>query len=309
MIIINTILPVFILLLAGYFTAKCNFFPDGANKIMTRYVHYFAIPVLLFDKLSNAQLSNVGDIKVIVSYFIPLFITMFIAIYASHKIFRISWDRSIIFGMGSIFSNTVLLGIPIILLAWGDSAAVPLFLVISFHAPLIFTVIIVIMGFARPNEQSLWRTIGNDIFKNPILWGIALGLLWNVLDWDLPPFIQTTVSMQSDAAAPVALFALGLALSQFKLGGRITESLSMTAIKTLVLPLFIFLIGKFLFGLTGMNLQVLVMLAAMPIGINPYLFSEHYKVMQPQAASAVLISNFFAMLTLPILLWVLNNFI
>ena len=210
-----------------------------------------------------------------------------------------------IFGIGACFSNTTILGIPIVLRAFGDAAAVPLALILGFHSALLFTLTTVVAevgaGIGVP-LRDLLRNVGRGLTTNPILWGIAGGLLLNALDLELPAIVDQFAAMLGGAALPTALFALGSNLARFHLTHTIREALVLTALKNLVQPALIYGLGAWVFALSPVSLAVAVTIAALPTGINAYLFAARYDAATPEATSTILLSTLLATGTMTVLL-------
>ena len=119
-------------------------------------------------------------------------------------------------GFSTCFSNTVLLGIPLILTAFGDAASVPLFLLVSIHLPLLMLVGTLLMELAIRDPAtsvgaSLLR-VGRGLSHNPIVIGIVLGGLLGLARVPLPGLLDAVLVLLGQAAVPCALFAMGMTL-------------------------------------------------------------------------------------------------
>ena len=189
-----------------------------------------------------------------------------------------------VFGISACFSNTTILGIPIVLKAYGDAAAVPLGLILGFHSALLFTLTTVVAeigaGVGVPVPRLL-RNVGTGLATNPILWSIGAGLLLNLLALPLPDLLDQFAALLGGAALPAALFALGANLSRFRLTRTLRESLALTASR--LGPAGADLCaGCFCIRLTPVSLAVAVTMAALPTGINAYLFGARYDAATPR---------------------------
>ena len=188
--------------------------------------------------------------------------------------------------------------------------AVPLALILGFHSALLFTLTTVVAevgaGVGVPVPRLL-RNVGTGLVTNPILWGIGGGLVLNFLALPLPDVLDQLAAMLGGAALPTALFALGANLSRFRLTRTLRESLALTALKTLVQPALIYVLGAYVFVLAPVSLAVAVTMAALPTGINAYLFGARYDAAIPEATSTILISTLVSVLTLGFLLTTLHG--
>ena len=129
--ILETVLPIFGLVLCGYLVGRKGWMSEEAIKGLNTFVFYFAIPALLFRSMAR----GLGPVEfgIVATYFSAIGITFLLALPAARLVFRTGRAEQVLFGMGSVFSNTVLLGIPLIFAVMGDAGGVQLMLIITFH--------------------------------------------------------------------------------------------------------------------------------------------------------------------------------
>ena len=149
--------------------------------------------------------------------------------------------------------------------------------------------------------SRLWAML-KGITANQYLAGIALGVLVNLMGVPLPLPVLDVLQLISQSAAPCALFALGAALSQYRIAGAISASITISILKTLVFPAVVWLVTDRLLDLDPLWQAVLVLLAALPVGINTYLFAEQYRTGVPLAAASTVLSTGLSMITISIIL-------
>ena len=210
---------------------------------------------------------------------------------AGRRLFGRRGAAPAIFGISAAFSNTIILGIPIVLRAFGEDAAVPLSLIVAFHSALIFTLTTVVAEIGAGGAahwQGTLLNVGRGLAGNPILWGIAGGLAVNLLGLELPAVLDQFAATLGAAALPSALFALGANLSRFRLARTLREAALLTALKIVLQPLLVYLLAAHVFGLAPLSLAVALTIAALPTGINAYLFAARYEAAVPEATSTIL---------------------
>src|SRR5690606_16275256 len=119
-----------------------------------------------------------------------------------------------IFGMCGAFANLVLLGIPVVLTAFGEEAMLPMLLIIGFDAMIVMplTVALIHGGGGADAARAGTGGVASALARNPIIIGLLLGLVVNLLDVGLPAGIDRMVEMMGAAAVPTALFAMGASL-------------------------------------------------------------------------------------------------
>jgi hypothetical protein len=304
-VIVEVIAPTFGIVLVGWLAARLRLFDEAATRGLSLFAFNFAIPVMLFRTLARADLPEQPEWGLVFAYFSSAIAVFALGAVASRMVFGASGAAPAIFGITAPFSNTIILGIPIVLRAFGDAAAVPLSLIVAFHSAVMFT-LTTVMAEIGAGGDAHWRAtvanVGRGLGSNPILWGIGAGLAVNLLALSLPSAIDQFASTLGAAALPAALFALGANLSRFRLTRTLGEAAVLTGLKILVQPVLVYLLAAHLFGLSPLAQGVLVTIAALPTGINAYLFAARYQAAVAEATSTILVSTLLSTVTLGLLL-------
>jgi predicted permease len=302
-VVIDIVLPIFGLVLLGYAAARLHLFDEAATRGLSLFVFNFAIPVLLIRTMSRVELPARSDLGLLIVYFGTTF-----AVFALGSLLAWRWRRGgaepAIFGITAAFSNSFILGIPLVLEAFGEAGMAPLLLIIAFHSILLFTLTTLVaemaLGAGAPLRQ-VPMTVARGLASNPILGGLVLGLIINVADVELPGSLDRIARYLGDAALPCALFALGATLSRFRLTGALPAALCLTLIKNAVHPLMVLALLPF-FSLSTIAANVAITIAACPSGVNAFLFASRYKAAEAEASSTILISTILSIVTLSLVL-------
>ena len=214
-------------------------------------------------------------------------------------------------GFTSTFPNTVLLGIPVVLMAFGEEATVPLFLIISLHSTLLLPVITTLMEITKGRNASLSKVAQNalrGIATNPIILSLVSGILMNLLDFRLPGLLNPVAELMGDAVTPCSLFALGATLTRFRIAGRWKDMGMVVVAKLFLQPMIVAFLALVVFQLEyGLWAHVAILIAAQPVGVTPYLFASRYQVNVALASNAMLITTLLAPITLSTLLWLFHR--
>lgn len=303
-VLVEIIAPIFGIVLIGWLAARLRAFDEAATRGLSLFVFNFAIPVMLARTLARAELPAQPEWELILAYFTGAFLVFGLAMALARGPFGRRGAEPAIFGITAAFSNTIILGIPIVLQAYGEAAAVPLSLIVAFHSALLFTATTIAAEAATAAALS-WRgvlvNIGRGLATNPILWGIATGLALNLLGVPLPTVLDRLAEILGGAALPAALFALGANLSRFRLAGSLRVAGVLSLLKILLHPLLVGLLAV-LFDLEPVSATAAVTLAALPTGINAYLFAARYQAAVPEATSTILVSTLASVATVGLLL-------
>ena len=309
-ILLEVVAPVFGVMALGALSVKLRVLDKGAVKGLVLFVFNFAIPILLFRSLAHAELPSEIEWAFLLSYFGGA-VTVFLSGMALGRfVFKRTLADQAIFGMSAGFSNTVLIGIPILFTAFGPEATLPTLLIIAFRGPLLMSLTTALIQVGKGGEVTLpdqVRTIGIELVRNPIIMGLALGLLVNVSGLAIPAPIDRMAEMMGASAVPCALFALGASLAGYPITGDVPPAMILTALKTLVHPAIVWILAVPVFGLEGIWVPVAVTMAAMPSGINVYLFGARYNAAPGVAARTVFLTTAFSLITLSTLLYLFQG--
>lgn len=305
MTIIEVIFPIFAIALVGYGAAYKGVLSARDIDGISRFVFNIAIPVLLFNSLAHIELPTAFNWQFLFSYYVVVLLIYGLGIWASKRWFAYSPQEQGIFGLGSAYSNTILVGLPVISAGLGEAALLPLFMLISVHSAVLFFIVMLLMergnGANRSPSQIAAQTIKN-LIRNPIILGLALGLLFNLLAIPIPALLEEPLTLLGRASVPCALFALGASLNAYKIAGHLTEAWTMIGLKMALQPLLVWILAFPVFHLDPLWGAVAVMTAGMPVGVNAYIFAEKYQVGMATLSTAVLLSTLMTVLSQSLLL-------
>lgn len=299
--IIEIIFPVFAIAALGFVLMKTRFFKEAHVAGLSRFVFNIAIPILLFNSLANINLPSNLNWRFLLSYYLVVFSIYGLSMWIGRVRFTYSAREQGVFGLGSSYSNLVLVGLPIVTAAFGDEATLPMFMIISVHSATLFFIGTLMAERGEGGATSVTavaRQTFGKLATNPIIIGLVLGLAFNFLAIPIPNPVAETIRILSQAALPCALIVLGASLSMFKPAGHISEAGTIVLLKIGLQPLLVWLLAFQLFHLEPLWATVAVLAAGMPVGVNAYMFAQKYEVCIAPLATAVLASSIFAIGTI-----------
>ena len=299
-------IPVFGIGLLGYLATRLGWFSAQAGEGLAKFVFDFAIPGLLLRTFANADLPANLPLDLVGAYYLPVALVYLVGMFFAKQIFARPFDGRVITGFSATYGNAVMLGLPIVLLTLGDEASLPYFILLSMHALSLFTITTVMLEYSRHRDASPFMLVGKifiGLLKNPILIGIVAGITLNRLGLPLSGAIDTTVAYLQNAVAACSLFALGASMTKYHIGGQIKQSIVVTMVKNICLPVVVYLSCTQVFGLSPHWTFIAVLMAAQPTGINAFIFAERYNTAQALASTTVFLSTTFSLLTIPALLY------
>lgn len=307
-ILLQVILPVFLVIGFGYLAVWQKWFSDSGVEALMKFTQTFAIPCLLFRAVSTLDLSQTFHFALLGSFYFGAVCGFCLGLFGARFLFKRTWDDSVAIGFCCLFSNSVLLGLPITERAYGTAALTANFAIIAVHAPICYGIGITIMELVRgrgSSAQELLRKVLQAIFKNALVIALGLGFFVNLLGIILPVILTDGLDLLANAALPAALFGLGGVLVRYRPEGDLRVIFYICAISLLVHPSLVWITGRY-FDLSETDFRSAILTAAMAPGINAYIFANMYGTARRVAASAVLISTALTILTASFWLYALG---
>lgn len=306
-IVTSSVVPLFLIIALGWASIRVGLLDKIVSAGLVAYVFYIATPALLIRSLINTRLPSEWPWALWLSYFLPALSLLLIGTLISWRGFRRPLAAGVVSGFASAFSNGVLIGAPVILGTLGPEAALPYFLLISLHSPIMFPTASLALELCRGNPGGpvlALRECVKQLLQNPIILSLAAGLLLNAGGIHLPSTIDKSLDLLAASTAPTALFATGAQLAHYHIQGALAEALVISAMKLLLMPALVFCLAAYVFGLTPIEIQVATTLAALPSGVNAYLLGTRYQTGLEVATTAIVLSTLLSIATLTV--WVVG---
>jgi predicted permease len=295
----DVILPVFLIIGFGYVARWRDLISDGQVDGVVWFTQTFAIPCLLFVAISRLDLGQEFDWRLLASFYVGAFASFALGFAGARLLFKRDWEDCVVIGFVALFSNTVLLGLPITERAYGPGALAANYAIIALHSPVCYAIGITTMELMRNRGGRLRdtaRRVFSAMFHNALVIGIALGFAVNLSGLPLPGVLNDALDMMVRAALPAALFSLGGVLYRYRPEGDLRTIGFVVALSLVVHPAITFGLAK-AFGLSTEALRSAVVTAAMAPGVNVYVFANMYGRAKRVAASSALIGTGLVMLT------------
>jgi malonate transporter and related proteins len=301
--LVAIVLPVFGLIALGFLAALSGLMSERAGEGLSDFVFTLGVPALIFRTLSTATLPDAQPWGYWLAYFAGLALVWVATMILVRRAFALPYGESVVAGFASAQSNTVLVGIPVIFRAFGEAGAVPLFLLIAIHLPITMTTATLIYeGAGRFDPLGLARRL----VLNPLILALAAGVAFRFSGLTLVAPVRSIVDSLAAASIPCALVAMGLALRRYGLKDNARLTLTLCTLKLIVHPALVGLFAFKVFAMPPAWAGVAVVFAAMPCGINAYLFAERYRTGIAIASSAIALSTGLSVVTVLFWLWVLG---
>ncbi|MCC9623839.1 AEC family transporter [Thalassospira sp. MA62] len=303
-LIVGKVGPVFLTILCGFLLTYLKVIKREGVPALAKLAMSAFIPAMLFQTLSQSDISAHFDLRLWGSYYSGALLNFALVFVLARVWFKARNDEAAVTSMGGVFSNVVLLGIPFVSAVYGDEGLVPLLVVLSIHPVTIMGLTILIVEASRGGDGHWLPNVGRSIvrvFKNPIIFAIILGVLASLIGLELPEMINGTLERFRTAGPTIALLLVGAGLYGQSVRGNISASLLCTCAKMIVQPVLVFCMGHFVFGLDGLWLTIVTLIAALPSGANVAIIAGSYNVCIDRSSTTILLTTIVSMLTLPLL--------
>ncbi len=301
---VNTVIPIMLMLAAGFGTRKIGLIGPEGIKQGNRLVFYVFLPLLLFSNAKDSQINLAVDLLTLVyavATTILCFLIMFILIP------RIAKDRNTygVLIQGIARANYAIYGIPLVTLIYPDSDISIAAMIVIFVIP-IFNIFSTIALMKYDSARKSAWDITKGVLYNPLIIGTMLGLAFLLLKLRLPSVIEIPVQKLGSIASPLALFLLGTNIDFSEVKSRF-RLLTGAVIARLVIFPVLFLTGAVILGIRDVNLAALIALYGSPTAVSSYPMAQQLGGDVELAAQQVILTTAFSGVTIFLWLFLLKT--
>ncbi|HKL26530.1 MAG TPA: AEC family transporter [Desulfuromonadales bacterium] len=305
--ILNIVLPVFSVILLGWFLKRYNLIDDTFLFQTNRLVYYVGLPLLLFYKIGTADFFANFNGRLVIGSVAAVIITFFASyLYARLRNYPPAAHGA--FSQGAFRGNIAYMGLALCLNAYGEPGLTRGGILMGFLVP--FLNLFAIFALLWPHRQSddgkggwFWA---RQIILNPLILACFIGIVWSFLALPIPVLLERSLKIATGMTLPLALIAIGGSFSLAKLQGDLVRAGLSTGIKIVWMPLLAALLLIFL-GVRGMDLGIGVLIAGTPAATATYIMAHQLRGDAELAGSIVMMSTILSALTYTIALLILRS--
>ena len=303
--IIFWVLPFFALVVAGYGAARLRILDAPGVLGVNRFVYFFALPALLFNKMAETDFQRVVSESAFVLAHVVAGLAVFALMWGTAKIlFHAERNNRAVMALAGCYGNIGFLGIPLLVSVLGGGAAAPLSIMllidVAFFIPFAATMMSTSKG------KGMFAGVVGSVVKNPLIIAIVAGSLFSWAGLGLPGELAGFTNLLGQAAAPAAMFALGAVLAGRPIADGLGEASFVSVFKLAVHPLIMWGVMT-VFGVGDEWRLVATLGAATPVAAALFVIAQEHDAMPARASTAVLISTAVSMISLPLLItWLMN---
>lgn len=308
--IAGLVFPLFGLILLGYIVARITRQPAEAMGWLSTFIIYVALPCMFFKLLSKTPVEKLASWEFITTSLSVTF-CIFVLVFTISKLFtRSNTPEATIQGLAGAYGNIGYMGPGIALLAFGELAAVPLALIFCFENILHFILAPTLMAISDDKQQNIGR-LAFGIFKkvllHPFILATIAGVTAAIFEFTPPAPIERLIDYLAQAAAPCALFAMGVTLALRPLK-RIPGELSFIIPASLVVhPILMYLALSWFGDFDPIWMYTAVLLAALPTATNVFVIAQQYGVWVERASATILLSTMISVGTVTALVYAITT--
>jgi predicted permease len=303
--IASIVVPVFGLIGLGFAAAWSRLLNENTGEGLADFVFTVAIPILIFRVVATADFSGGAPWLLWIDYYIGFTIAWIAGTFIVRRVFGRDARAGLVAGVSAAYPNALLIGIPLVITAYGSEGAAAISLLIAIHLPILMTVSAILIERALVTDglspdadsRTIVRTIASALIKNPIILGLFAGLLWRFTGLSIDGPAGNVVVRIGDVASTLALFSVGMNLRKYGISGHIQAAIAVGFIKLLVMPAVVFLVVAYLIPLPTVWAKAIVIAAACPTGVNAYLVATRFKTGQALASNSITLTTALAVIT------------
>ena len=305
----NLLAPFFGLIGLGFLCGKFVERPEVGLSWMQFFLIYVSLPCLFYRLIADKPLDQLTNWRFVAVTTLCTFCAFVLSFCAGWYHTR-TLPQSVMQGVAGAYSNIGYMGPPLVLSALGAGASTPVVLIFVFDNLLLFSLVPLLMAVAGVEKRTLPATVRDIVWKvvtHPFNVATGLGVLASYTHLHLPVAGEQMVTWLSGAAAPCALFLLGVTVALRPLGRMPGEVPALVFIKLVLHPLLVWtLLSAFGdFGATWV--YAAVVMAALPPALNIFVISTQYNVGVERASACVLLGTLVSMVTLTAFLWFIKT--
>ncbi len=307
--ILEMVTPLFGLILLGYISGRIQKITLDGLAWMNFFIVYIALPPLIYKLLAQTPLEEFRNASFLLTTSLSTFTIFFLCFFIA-KFREQNTANSTVQGFAGAYGNIGYLGPPLALAAFGPEAGVPVALIFCLDNTMHFTLAPLLMAVGndkRPHLLAMLLGIIKKIVTHPFILATIAGIASASAQYQPPEVFDSLLTLLAQAAAPCALFVMGVSAALRPLKRVPPELIYLVPIKLVVHPALVYLLLKQMPDLPSAWLHAAVLMAALPAATNVFVIAQQYDAWVERASSTVVVSTFFSIVSLTLWLYLLSN--
>lgn len=308
--ILNLALPYFGLIFVGFACGKVKSLPESGLAWMNFFLLYVSLPALLFAIMSKTPFSELNNPPFLVATTLSTVAAFTLALVVGKVFGRLTLREATLAGLSGGYGNIGYMGPGLALAVLGTKAAAPTALIFCCDSIFLFTIVPLLIELSDRDHPSIVHAFGvvlKQIVLNPLIMSACFGAAFASLHIEMPVALDRTITFLQNAAAPTALFVLGVTVALRPFERVPWEVPGVIAVKLLFHPLAAF--GLMLaFGPFAQPwAATAVLMASLPPALNVFVIARQNDTWIESASVAVLLGTFASVVTLTSVMWAIQT--
>ena len=305
--ILSLTIPFFGIILLGAFSRSSGCFDEQAGRILARFAFFVVLPAFMFVSITSAPVSEVANPHFILRYEAVTIIIFALGIVFATRILGLSGRSSGIFALNATYPNYGYIGVPLAILAFGEGAVVPMSLILVCDSIMLLLLTAIFTRDKGSGDlSSALVQMLRSMSRNPLLLSVLTGFIFSASGLTLPQMPIFFLDMLAGAAAPTALFALGITLVGQPIRSARAELGTITVLKLVIHPLLMAAVMLTMPGLDMLWIQTAILFACLPVAANVFALSEFYQAYSGRTATSIMLTTLIASVSVPATLYALT---
>ena len=304
-------IPFFGIILLGSLTRLKGWFSAADGRMISRYVFFVVLPPFMFVAITARPLNDIFNPEFTLRYELVTLTLFGLAFIVGRYLLKLSRKEASLFSLNASYPNYGYIGVPLALLAFGDDAAVPMAVILVVNnAVLVLLVALFITDETSGGTGSTFVKTMASLVKNPLLMSVVVAMGFSASGLTMPEMPALFLDLLAGAAAPTALFALGIALVGQPVRAAWGELGALALFKLFMHPLIMALvflgwpaIGPYPFD--PLWIKIALIFSCLPVAANVFNLAEFYGVYSGRTATSIMLSTLIASVSVPAMMYMI----
>jgi malonate transporter len=307
--VLNLALPYFGLIFLGYACGRVNRIPDTGLAWMNFFIVYVALPCLFYRIVAQTPLQELANFSFVIGTTLSTAIAFTIA-FVIAVAGRRTMPESTIAGLAGGYGNIGYMGPGLALSTLGPQSAAPVALIFCFDSIMLFSLVPLLMAISGSERKGFWHSamkVVREIVLHPFIVATVLGVVSAAVHFEPPVALDRLMQFLQNAAAPCALFVLGVTVALRPLPKLAWDVPAIVPVKLLLHPVIVFFVLAWLGPFSEAWVYAAVMMAALPPALNVFILARQYDVWVEEASGSVLLGTLVSVATLTGVMWLIKS--
>lgn len=302
----NIVAPVFLIIAVGYFAKKTKIINEVFVDVTSKFVFQISLPVFIFIKISQLDLSQAFEFNQIIYIYIGTIITYLIIWAATIKFIENPKDKSA-YIQGAFRGNYAIIGLALISNLFGRDALGKATIILAFLLPLYNVLAVIVLTVPKHSGKIEFKKAMIEIILNPLILAVIFALPFSFFKIKIPEMFLTTGGFLSELALPLALVGIGGSLNTENLKRASSLAISSSIIKIVIIPL-VLTVGALLLGYRNDDLGIMFIVFAAPTAIASFVMADVMGANSKLAGNIIMITTLGSVFTISIGILLLKSF-